>query len=340
MIKKNLRKQYFNDLIVINYLDELHKKSLLKTADEAQSSGVFDSITSSIKNSFESILDKNNPIKSIFNFLAPGAISMVLGGGPIGFIAATLLDLFGVDFYGIIKDILSYLSPALHSGEGVSEQHLSSATDEALSKVNLDSPKTSSYDYSLYKTAGLFGALGKAVSGFFKRPLAGAAKKSFLSSVLRTIFRVVLRSAGVMGTSFVAGKTLGVGKYSDEPKRSIPKSTQTFFKIKSSYTDTAYNTAKEIWSENLPNTSENISNLIIDIAEDVYDGLDKYRQLVKTSLGFRKVFDEISFVNRLAPGAQVIAIPRTYSTEKDIADMFIDEVAKKAELAQLKAQQK
>lgn len=77
----------------------------------------------------------------------------------------------------------------------------------------------------------------------------------------------------------------------------------------------------------LTNNPENIDSLIVQIAKDVYSGLDGKEQLIKSTPGFQYIKQKFAWTNVYNPGSRTIIVPQNFTSKKQIADFFIDEVA-------------
>jgi hypothetical protein len=317
------RRQIFNELIILSEIDKYaysFNSYNIKLAQEAASNlGFVDYIKSVFKDHF----DQENPVKSVINFFAPAVIRQVLGGGWIGTLVGVAMSAMNIDVFGMVESVFSSLMPKIQAGK-VSESEISSAVSSAVDRQQIKSEAL--YIYNLTKTAGMI----DFVKGLVMKP--SSYKKTFFSTFLKWLFITVLSAAGLMMAGDVAARVLHTGKHSDDA-RVQTRSTQTFFHLKPPFSSGGeiLNTSTDVWEETVSNTEQGISDFIVSASTDVYDGLDKYAFLVKTSLGFRKVLRDIMDQNRYTTGGNLIIIPSKYKNEKDIADMFIDEVAAKAQ---------
>src|SRR5208282_2510141 len=135
----------------------------------------------------------------------------------------------------------------------------------------------------------ILGALGALVAGDMLRGLVGKSPSHQVSGP----------SALVQAPSFhVATQT----KYPHKGDSSLPASI------------------------NGDNSKQNIENVIIQFAKDVYSGLDGKENLIRNNPKFQYVVEEVSYVNSSKDYSSIF-MPTIWNTKKEMVDSFIDDVA-------------
>lgn len=176
--------------------------------------------------------------------------------------------------------------------------------------------------------------LVRVISYFCKLLLASAG---FM--VAGDIINSVIGRSNALDRSLQEGKPVpGSGKSDDPTKgQQIPGSTrgqtggasattQNKFPIKPGYVEESLTD----WTENYMCNKYNIESMVIDFANDVYSGLEDKESIIRSSPGFRAVIERILFHNRDNIGHNMIFIPDIYHSKKEIADSFINDVARKS----------
>lgn len=341
------------------YVDSLIVESVLSNKYAQQE--VSQSFIGSIKNYFDSKIDENNKVGSVLQLLVPGAITALfsaLGFPKIGFLFAIAQQVFKIDILGAIGSIISELTQKTSSGKQITSQDVSqtvsnsidskkqnlSSQDEQVIQQKLQEVKSSNkfQDARIVKLAlisyeeGNFNKFAALALGLQSRII------SILKSVVSWIFTIALASAGaivisdgihsLLGTSskFLSNKIPNLHSL-DIPKKEqtpISVSKQSVFPLNKSYDNRKFN-ASSSWSERVMNNNSSISNMIIQFAKEVYDGLDGKESIIRSTPTFTETVSIIEDNNLMAPGSSVVFIPRTFTSKKDIVDMFIDDVAKK-----------
>lgn len=337
--------KFYADTVIIN---ALLKDNLIKNADGSTSEFI-----AAIKSYVDSNIDPNNKTKDIINILAPGVVFNMLRGfgfGWIGLLLSISMRVFHIDVYSILSSVYDSVKSHISSGQKMTSEQIDSiVTNSVNSHSEVSEPdsdfiikenfskrlrsakliKIAMMDYSLNKNAGVFGNS--------KLKLV-----SLLITVISYVFKVALASAGIMVAGDVINNLIGRPNALDHTYQSgvtdkpespdVPaiKSTQTKFKIKSSYSDKKYNVGSQ-WIEQISNDSSSIEQMIINFAKEVYDGLEDLDHIIRDTSGFSVVAERIISYNKSSQGDREVYIPKYLNSKKEIADLFIDEVAKKTE---------
>lgn len=335
---KNTEIEFFVDSLLAQAFFE---DSLIKNA---QSSFVSDLINK-VKDYFSSKVDPNDQVGSILNLIAPGAISVAfsaLGLGKLGSLIGLAMSVFHVDVKGILTSIYDRVKALISSGQKTTseaihnavmsgvQEHSTPATqqeaEEFFKKQSFDQALRDIYltKFALDKSAGMFDLFSSRKN----KTLA------LLGNILSWIFRIALASAGLV----VAGDA--INKFFDRPnsfdntiqngKPTVPPTVnknQNKFKVNPSYTNTILNSSSS-WTEKIPNNKQAIETMLIDFANEVYDGLSDQTQKIKSSPAFQEIVDKIEWFNHTSPGAPLVFIPKMFTSKKNLVDLFIDDIAK------------
>lgn len=342
---KNNKLKFYTDSIII---EALLKDNLIKNAD-AEASGLI----SAIKSYMDSKIDPNDKAGSVINALAPGAIFRMLrlfGFGWLSFLLSVAVSVFHIDVGSILSSIFNSVKSHISSGKKMSSDqvddivssavtnHSGAAEPESDSDFKLEANfskrlrsakliKIAMIDYKLNKNAGVFSNSKTKIV-------------SLLITVIGWIFKVILASAGFMVAGDIINNILGnpnsldhtyqagVTDKVENPNVPTIKSIQTKFKINSSYSDKKYNIGSQ-WVEQISNDPSSIEQMVINFAKEVYDGLDNLDSVIKNTSGFSVVVDRIVSYNKSSQGDREVYIPKYLNSKKEIADLFIDEVAEK-----------
>ena len=154
---------------------------------------------------------------------------------------------------------------------------------------------------------------------------------NILAKIIGWVIKIALASAGLMVAGDIVNHFLGRPNSLDHtyqagqpetsvPVTSAPLSTQTKFKLKGD--------APLPSSFPLTNTPDNIQQMLIQFAKDVYDNLDGKETIIANSSAFQAVKEQINWYNSHNTGSSVIFIPKAFASKKQLVDHFIDDVAK------------
>lgn len=349
------------------YTDTLIAQIVLQDAtfEKKASEGVISSLIQKVKDYVGSHIDPNNRSGSVLNILAPGAITVAFSAMGLGWLGALIglaTRVFNIDVTAIISSIWNKLKTLIAGDKPTSseqidsivnsavQEHVQPATsEEAEHAAKMMEAKTAAqimkdarivrlamveYENAyIYKTADKMDFLSM---------FSGRKSKttSILSRVLGWIFKVALAAAGLMVAGDAVNKFLGrpnafdgtiqQGKPVEQSATPVHVASQKKFPINRAYHAEVRNTGDDTWIENIPNNISSISNMLVNFAKEVYDGLNGKESLITSSSGFNVVKDRIVWYNRTSAGAPFIAIPKYFRSKKHIVDYFIDEVAEKS----------
>lgn len=345
------------------YVDTLIVEAIL--ADErlykkADTNSLVMSLIGKIKEYVSNHIDPNNKAASIITILGPGVILNAFGFKWLSLLITLAMNIFNIDVSSIISSILNKLKGSISGDNQVSSEQVDSmvsssikefikpATQDEIDKAERTINKVGSFkntmkDTRIVKLTLLDYYYGNVIkyadfkSGYNLRKLKVA---NILTSVLSWIFKVGLASAGLMVAGDVVNKLIGrpnaldgsvekgkvVEDFVPKPQAAFPPTTQTKFKVNTSYKIERNNT-NSAWTENVPNNESSIGEMLVHFAKLVYDGLNGYESNIKSSPGFQAIQDRIVFFNRNTLNSPVVFIPSEFTSKKQMVDYFIDDVA-------------
>lgn len=333
-MKKYSALQFYLDTIEIQAA--FGNDKLVKQAEEFSVSELISKIKEKL--SGEKITKEN-----VVNFLAPGAITLILNSLGFKWIGLTIglaLKVFNVDINSIIESMLSHIKPSIEKGEPITDEQLRQAanssvrsSDESESELTklkdwakdnikqLFADENNLYKYELYRYS-----LQQYKSTGTITKTAGVKTKtiSLLMKAIFWIFKLILTSAGLYAAGKAVQSVTGIG--SKEPTTPKTQSTQTFFKQNPSYTDEILNSGSKTWTELTPPTDSNINNMILDWMNSVYSNTEKYESSAQQTQGFKRVAQLIKDYNK-DQTKSITIIPKVLESKKFAVDLFIDEVA-------------
>lgn len=321
------------------YIDSIITSIIIEDPKLIKTAGIdsyINSAISSIKSYFSSKLNSESSTEDILKFLAPGAIYAIFSAMGIPWIG-TLFGLatryFNINIPEILKSIYYKIVPIVTNRQGSEsdvDNIISSSMNSSYKKLNeneaqvVDKQLSSQsslkqiYDAKIVKLALIdfekrknAGVLRSATSSMLQPKIFNAVK-----SILGWTVKIILASAGIMVVSDVISHV--TGKEDEES----PK--QSKFKLNQSYDKSKFSSANRI--QEYMNTPEGISNMILDFAKEVYEGLDDKDNLIKNTPGFKAVLETISWYNRKTAGDSIVFIPETFSSKKNIVDNFIHQI--------------
>lgn len=289
-----------------------------------------------------------------------------LGIGKWGMLLGLLMNVFHVDVYGILQSLYGKVKEMVGSGKKVSSSQIDQAVNSTVQEHSSQSSpeeaqegfeqyqkmKPAQADDHVYSSLELMHdakMISLAMIQYEKENLrltTAANRSGFLSGYSVTkakgsnllgkifgwIIKIALASAGLMVAGDIVNKFLGRpnsldGTYhpgqTESETSSAPEgpiSTQTKYPLK--------NDSPLPSSLPIVNNSENISNMIIQFAKDVYSGLDGKEDLIKSTPGFQMINEKISWYNQRNEGSSLTFIPPVFHSKKQLVDYFIDDVAK------------
>lgn len=220
----------------------LNDDPFTKTADGGLVANIFEKVKDIVMHN----VDKDRPLESILNFLAPSMLWKLSPTLSILFIVADYI--FGVDFKKIFSDIKNELLAIFKSGKEITEEHVNSAVDKALNATTVSDPDPSAASKILSSVKGLastssedviklkkiikiaernglenFKLISEGLFGSSLGRLSGSAFRSMSFPTIRNIlsffFKSVLQTLKMMG---VAGIALGAAKTMDVADVPIP----------------------------------------------------------------------------------------------------------------------
>lgn len=348
MRSNNSELQFYADTLIVEALLE---NEFTKTAE-----GGISDLISGVTNYVSGHINPNDKSGSVLDMLAPGVVFMALRAMNLtwlGILLGIAMQTFHIDVHSILRSIYDkikgYVSDKkLLSSEQIDgmvsssvQEHTAPATEQE-AKTFLESKQFSQHlrdakflklamqEYQFRKNSG-FLDLFSSKKG---------ATSSLLTTVLSWFFKVALASAGFMVAGDIVNKFLGrpnvldktyqEGKPSPQvaPSAPIVTSTQTKFKTNPSYQNDQHNVSS-LWSIPISNDPSSIGQMIIDFAKDVYSGLDGKESDIQNTSGFNVAKNRIVWYNQSSQGDNMVFIPKYFTTKKEIADLFIDELAKK-----------
>lgn len=349
-MKSQSELKFYADTLVV---EALLYDELTKTAE-----GGISDLISGVTNYVNGHIDPNNKAGSVIDILAPGAVFMALRAmnlSWLGILLGIAMNVFHIDVHSILSSIYNKIKGYVSENKQLSseqvdgmvsssvQEHMTMPTEEE-AKTFLESKqfnqqlrdakflKLAMREYQFKKNAGFLDVFSS------KKGSTG----SLLTTVLSWFFKVALAAAGFMVAGDVVNKFLGRPNVLDKtyqagkpegdvaivPSAPIVRSTQTKFKVKSSYSGETHN-VNSLWSVPISNDPNSIGQMIIDFAKEVYDGLNNLDGVIRDTSGFNVVKNRITWYNQSSQGDNMVFIPKYFHTKKDIADLFIDEVAKK-----------
>jgi len=341
---------YFNYLAVDAILDEPRFK---KHAQGELVSGLIDGIKNYVGNYIDPNASTEKKTISVLNLLAPDMIRRLfsfLGFKKIGILMELCMYFFHVDISDILEKIYNEIKSLISSGKLLTSQEVHSIVSSNIETHN--TPTTKEEVETAEKTKNSYNILLKNVR-FIKLAIinyelkkesgsldAGAKKKytNVLTMVLSFIFTTILSASGFIVLSDVANKLLGRPNALDNSLKDnkptqkpiqIITSTQTRFPANPSYDKKTYSES-DTWTENFSNSKSGIESMLVNFAKEVYLGLDNLDNIIKSNPSFQVVVENILWYNKNAQGDPFIFIPPHFTSKKEIVDLFIDSVAKRA----------
>ena len=175
------------------------------------------------------------------------------------------------------------------------------------------------YEYETLRLTKTAVNKGSFLSGFTGTRAKGT---NIIAKIFGWVFRIALGSAGLMIGGDLIRHFVGMDHPSEQevPPPQGPTSSQTKYKL---IGDTPLPRQMP-----LSNTPDNIGNMIVQFAKDVYSGLDGKENLIRNTPGFRAIKEKIVWNNVYNPGSRTTMMPAAFTSKKQIVDYFIDEVAK------------
>lgn len=350
------------------YIDTLVVEAIIgdpRLYKHANAGGLVSSLIDKVKVYVGNNIDQNDKAGSLMNILGPGVIFTAFrsfGFTWLGALISLAMRVFHIDVASMIRSIWDQLNNLISgdrqvtSGQvdsivqSVAQEHMRPLTEEDAAAAQQLLTK-SDYNELMKDTRLIKLTMIEYVSGNLKKE-AGFSdalnnKKAKTTNILARIFgwviKVGLSAAGLMVAGDVVNKFLDrpnafdgtvqngkpveyTSEYAQTPSSTT---TQTKFKVKSSYRPEGLNSATP-WTVGVANNVNSINSMLTQFAKDVYDGLDGKESIITNTAGFRAIADRISFFNRTSQNSPYIWIPPEFKSKKQMVDYFIDDVAEKA----------
>lgn len=343
----NQRLQFYIDSLIVETF--LSDGMIVKTAEGGS---LIDSLIAWVKGYVSDKIVKGHEAESVINILGPGILFAT--GFPI---LATLFE-FSEVFLGfnpgkILMSIVNSIKPMLFPGSKIDPAHVDAAAAQAAqadisATTEADVDKLTKgatlRDAQLLKIAMLhtLAIKEKNIPELEKRAqiasallqLVGLKSKtsSILGRVIGWIVKVVLASAGfmVLGSILEKGKEMVMGP--SAPKSSnLVSSTQTLFKVNPGYTEEKMN-VNNGWIETVP--PDQIGNQVVQWATNIYPDLKGKDNFIRSSQAFNATIKEIQDYNSTNTSG-ITFMPKMFSSRKKVVDMFIDDLADRAQKTNL-----
>lgn len=349
-VKSNSEIGFYVDTLIVETV--LSDNKITKTAN---TSGLMSGLLNTVKTYIENNINSEDKVGRLINLLAPGMISVLLGGW-FGTLIGLSMRVFNINVKGILGSIHDKISSLLKGGQEVSssqvdnivqnsiQEHKKPLTEADVERIESQKKSVSqqlsdarllklamiTYRSSseINKTAGLFGVS--------LRKRKDRIEGNLLPKILGWIFKVAIASAGLMVAGDVVNKVLNRpnafdGSIKDgKPVETVtPSTTQTKFKLNPSYKAENINSEKNPWIEKYTNNKSGVETMLVDFAKSVYQGLDNLDSVIRSLPAFKAVADKILWFNNTAAGDPVIFIPKMFTSKKSIVDYFIDDLAEK-----------
>jgi hypothetical protein len=349
-------------------LDALFSKPLNKRAGMV--SDALPSIVSEVKNYFASKYDPQHPTESVINDLAPGAISLLFGG-TWGMLLGFFVSVMHVNVAGLIASIYQGVKSLISGGTKTTDQQVDQVVAQAVQQHTTDQSQNATpsnnqsipqYQHTGFTSSNLLRDAQLIRLGMIQyenqllqlTKTADFAKLSKLFSnkqaqgthilgrILGFIFKVALRSTGLLVAGDLANKLVGRPNSIDHtyqegapgsstnsmpsdnagaPEVEMYTATQTKYPLKQDQPLPA--------TVNQPNTPEDIEQYLLQLTNDTYGGLQDKTDLITSDPFFQFVKEKIAFFNSRDQGYAAIFLPPFWKTQKQLVDSFIDSVAKR-----------
>ncbi len=326
----NGRVTFLTETLVIEAI--LADPKMLKNA-----SGISD-ILSAVEEYFKSKIDKNHTTASVLSELAPGVLWLTLsslGFGKIGLALGFIAQQYHVDVKEFISSMYEKVKEIITTDHKISEGQIDQIVAGTVQQFS-SQPKTSSKIYSPLELLGYAKLINVALVNYEKqimkltkvepdysqyKIIKNAQAISLLGLILGWIFKVILRAGGLLLIAEMGRKLFDYKDSATGSQSATSEPVQTKYHFKS---DAPLPTSLRI-----VNTPENIDNQIIEFAKNVYDGLDGKENLIRNTPGFQAIKSRIIWWNEAHPGSSIVSIPPEFTTQKQLVNYFIDDVAKK-----------
>ena len=337
-MSENTAISFYTDMMIVE--EVLGNKSLYKKAD---ASGLMAGLVSKIKDYVQAHLKPNDRLGSIINILAPGLISATLksmGFGWIGVLFGMAASTLHLDINSVLQTIWTDIKGLIGEDKQTTSSQVDAVVHSAV-QSNLGTSQAIQPKLTFDQNLRAAKLVRLSMEDFDRQTLslssapisitASSKTANILTQVLSWIFKVALSAAGFLVAGDVVNKFVGrpnaldhtyqAGSETASPAQSsLPTSTQTKFPLKSD--------SPIPFMLPIQNTPENIDSTIINFAKSVYSGLDGKEEQIKALPGFLAAQDKIKYYNSTTQGNNAIYFPKEFTSKKQLADLFIDDLAK------------
>lgn len=286
---------------------------------------------------FEQIYDPEDKVGSLSKFFGPAVVTKLMhlmGFGFYGNLVGILLSAFGVDIAGILKSIVSAISPGIEAGKEFSVDEIKSKVESAFDAGFASSKSASMTFDQIIKTAkyndkpGVLSSLINDIMGNdeFKKKWSHSlsdGSNSVFKKVFTSIFVILLSSMG----SLVAGqgikKMLGKPNVFDGTATPISKSKPLKYEMKQS----ASKDIKSNWIVPIKNTSQEVSKFLISCVRNSFEVDSLSDNEIKRSKAFDEIENDILLYNNRVSFDKGIKIPSEYKNELTISYPIIKDLS-------------
>jgi len=319
------------------YMDSLIVESLVRNP-LTKEAGIVSDIIEKVKNYFssETKKDPNNKVDSIMRLLEPTAILVMfsaIGMPVIGFVVDYAISTSGIDIHGFLKSVYNGIKSLISGDKKTSSQETDSVVENIAQsfkppEVEEKPKKGSLRDVRIIKLAIIQNSMNRNYK-FIKSASIASSLFKVIVIIIKWVFKIGLASAGALVLGDATNKFLGLETPStlERAKTELAPVLQTKFKPKPN-ADRRFISSELI--QNYTNTREGISDMLVDFAKSVYNGLDGLESIIKSTPGFKAVLDTVIWHNHETPGDLVVFVPGIFKSKKEIVDSFIVEVVEKA----------
>jgi hypothetical protein len=311
-------------------LDTLIVETLLSDPMHKTAS-VSDDIGTAVKNYLGEKIEKDAPVSSIINLIAPGVIWEIMGMfgfGWIGMFMGLAMNVFDINITDLFGSLCDEIKQLVSSGQPVS----SSQVDQI---INQHAQAASGDDNQVSATQLLHQAkiLKLAIIDFehqslrlMKTPfnpsqtylykMAGksavvAGTKNLLVRIVGTIIKNLLKAAGLLvgGDVVRTVENKPPAHLAVNPMAGPPPLAQGDSPLPKAIT--------------MVNTPDNIEQMLFQFAKDIYgESIADKEEEITSSPAFQKVKGEIVYDNSHHPNSSIISLPAPYS-KKQLVDQFM-----------------
>lgn len=289
---------------------------------------VLDWLTDNLKKMFGSHIDRNNYTRTLVDFLAPAAIGMIAGGLGIpllGTLIPIASEILHFSVYDTITDLAKDFGDKIQNGQSVSEQEIKEKVQSAVDEKSKDVAKTSSSSYIMsVRSNKLFNSqLKNKTASIAKAPIV----KSILVRALSLLFKLVLTASSALVVGEVAntavGRPSGISGTYQKGNEEGKQTAKVNLKMNDHYSDMQESTP---WIVKIPNNSNSIAELLIQLTNEVYENLSSKESKIKSVPAFQATVRAIYTANSTMPDANFVIIPTDVinaHSKKQLVDIFL-----------------